>query len=91
MPIRELIEEIAAGWPAYHARVRVEKSDPVYAMVTKRFPAALQPHVEEFDNLIMQGKTGAGNITAAPWIALLDRRLTTSATAGYYVVYLLLG
>jgi hypothetical protein len=48
----------------------------------------LRPHVEDYPYISVQGSTGAGNITAAPWIALFDRRLTRSATTDYYVVYL---
>lgn len=88
MAIRELIEKIAAGWPAYLAKVRVQRNDPVYTMVTRQFPQTLQTYVEDFENIVVEGSTGAGNITAAPWIALFDRRLTISATKGYYVVYL---
>ena len=88
MAIGELIEQIAAGWPAYHEKVRVDKSDPVYELVTNQFPRELQLYATAYDTLTVQGSTGAGNITAAPWIALFDRRLTKSATTGYYIVYL---
>ena len=88
MLIKELVEEIATGWPSYHRRVRVDKTDPLYALVTVQFPQTLYPYVAAHDTIMPEGSTGAGNITAAPWIALFDRRLTTSATSGYYVVYL---
>jgi hypothetical protein len=86
--IRDLIRQIATGWPSYHRKLRVDKTDPVYALVTVDFPKALHPRIASYDNITPEGSTGAGNITAAPWIALFDRRLTTSATSGYYVVYL---
>src|SRR3984893_2706485 len=88
MTVVSLIEQIAAGWNAYHQKVRVDKRDPIHTLVVRNFPQALEPYVSAFDNIIVQGSTGAGNITAAPWIALLDRRLTSSATTGFYVVYL---
>ena len=83
MTIRDLIEQIAAAWPAYHQKGRVDKNDPAYALVVKQFPEAIRPHIAGYDNIILEGSTGAGNITAAPWIALFDRRFTTSATTGY--------
>ncbi len=86
--IGDLIRQIAAGWQSYHRKVRVDKTDPVYALVTADFPKALRPYIASYENLTPEGSTGAGNITAAPWIALFDSRLTTSATLGYYVVYL---
>jgi hypothetical protein len=88
MAIRDLIGQIATLWPAYHQKGRVDSRDLVYELVTTQFPEALLPHVAAFNSIRVEGSTGAGNITAAPWIALFDRRLTTSATSGYYIVYL---
>jgi len=88
MAIRDLIQQIVAGWPAYQQKGRVDKTEPVYTLVTSLFPEALLPHVAEYESIVAEGSTGAGNITAAPWIALFDRRLTSSATTEYYVVYL---
>jgi 5-methylcytosine-specific restriction protein A len=48
----------------------------------------VRPHLKEFGQLKFKGSTGAGNITAAPWMAVFDPRLTKGATTGYYVVYL---
>jgi MrcB-like, N-terminal domain/Domain of unknown function (DUF3883) len=88
MQIRDLMREIERSWPAYHLKVRVDSNDPVYAMVVEQFPRILQQHAGTYENIVSEGSTGAGNITAAPWIALFDRRLTTTATSGYYAVYL---
>jgi len=82
MEIGFLIREIAQDWPAYRSKGIVNKSDPVYKNVVEDFPGALRPIIEEYTNIEVQGSTGVGNITAAPWIALFDRRLTSSATAG---------
>ena len=38
--------------------------------------------------LIVEGSAGAGNWAAVPWISVFDPAITTSATRGYYVVYL---
>jgi MrcB-like, N-terminal domain len=35
-----------------------------------------------------EGSIGAGCVTVAPWIAVYNRRITTSATSGVYLVYL---
>jgi hypothetical protein len=88
MTITDLIEQIATGWPRYHQKVQVDRNDLVYALVVGQLPQTLQHEVAAFDTITPEGSTGAGNITAAPWIALFDRRLTTSATTGFYVVYL---
>jgi 5-methylcytosine-specific restriction enzyme A len=38
--------------------------------------------------LIVEGSAGAGNWATVPWISVFDPVITTSATHGYYVVYL---
>lgn len=88
MAIRELIQQIAAGWRSYQQTARVDKNNSLYSLVVRQLPAELQATVAAFDTVVAEGSTGQGNITAAPWIGLFDRRLTTSATRGYYVVYL---
>ena len=42
----------------------------------------------EADGLIVQGSPGQGNWAAVPWISIFDPAITTSATRGYYAVYL---
>ena len=42
----------------------------------------------EADGLIIQGSPGQGNWAAVPWISIFDPAITTSATRGFYVVYL---
>ena len=88
MQIRDLIEQIVALWQPYRQKVTVDKSDPVYNLVVNEFPEALLRYLVTPATISLEGSTGAGNITAAPWIALFDSRITTSATTGYYVVYL---
>jgi 5-methylcytosine-specific restriction protein A len=36
----------------------------------------------------VEGSAGAGNWAEVPWIAVFDKDITTSATKGYYIVYL---
>src|SRR5688572_12228871 len=43
---------------------------------------------EQRDGVIVQGSPGQGNWAAVPWISVFDPAITTSATRGYYVVYL---
>src|SRR5260370_40131791 len=38
--------------------------------------------------LLVEGSAGAGNWAAVPWISVFDPAITTTATQGYYVVYL---
>ena len=88
MNIRNLISEIALEWPEYKARVKVEQAGRAYDLVVNKFPEQLESIAENTDYLIFRGSTGQGNITAAPWIATFDKRITDIATSGYYVIYL---
>ena len=83
MTIRDVIKEIAAGWPAYHQKAQVDRRESVYELVTTQFPEILRTHMANFPYIVEEGSTGRGNQTPAPWIALFDRRLTISATKEY--------
>ncbi|MGB7855018.1 MAG: DUF3578 domain-containing protein, partial [Pseudolabrys sp.] len=43
---------------------------------------------ESAEGLIVEGSAGKGPWAAVPWISVFDPAITTSATEGYYVVYL---
>ncbi len=40
-------------------------------------------------NLKLKASVGAGNWAAVPWLAFFDPLITTTATKGFYVVYLI--
>ena len=75
MAIRNLIEQIAAGWSTYRQKVRVDRNDPIYALVVKQFPEALQHHVAAFDTITLEGSTGARQHNCCP----LDCALRSAA------------
>jgi len=87
---RDILQAIAAAWPAYRALKTVSSGEPLYQLVIRDLPDTLNTWLPEQrrNGLIQQGSTGAGNITSAPWIATFDPKVTQSATEGFYVVYL---
>lgn len=88
MTIRNIISEIVAEWPKYKESRKVDKNARAYDLVVNAFPSSLQSIAQNTDYLKFHGSTGQGNITAAPWVATFDTRITSSATSGFYVVYL---
>jgi hypothetical protein len=86
--IQHLFQQIAAQWPAYRGKQRVDSSDSVYSLVVSKSEEVLRPSLGAYPHLLIEGSTGRGNITGSPWISLFDQRLTTSATREFYVVYL---
>ena len=39
------------------------------------------------DNYIIKGSIGAGRATKSPWIAILDKQITSSTRNGVYIVF----
>ena len=48
----------------------------------------IMPFIDK-KNYSVKGSCGAGRYTTVPWIAVFDKRITTSAQKGVYIVYLL--
>lgn len=88
MAIRNLVHDIAVEWPKYKALRKVDKAARAYDLVVNKFPRELKNIAQNTDYLKFHGSTGQGNITSAPWVATLNTKITSSATSGYYVVYL---
>ena len=82
----DTFQEIAAGWADYKTLGTVDSSNPIHQEVTQNLPNILLHQLSDQSHIKIQGSTGLGNITAAPWIATFDTRVTGSASSGYYVV-----
>ncbi len=86
--LRDAFLKIANNYPAYRALKTINKTAPLYAVVIEAVPSLLKDLLSDQSHIQIQGSTGRGNITPAPWIATFDERVTTSATKGFYPVYL---
>jgi 5-methylcytosine-specific restriction enzyme A len=87
MPLRETLQTILTDYPK-------AKSEPLEGHVLAQFirgdaEEAVQDALGELGaGLVVEGSPGQGNWAAVPWISVFDPAITTSATRGYYVVYL---
>lgn len=70
------------------ARASEDYKRPFGNLVRKDIAGALQLHVDS-NVYKVKGSVGAGRWTDVPWIAVFDKRITTSAQRGVYIVYLL--
>ena len=61
---------------------------PFGAFVRHDIVNSLTPIVDT-NKYLIKGSCGAGRYTTVPWIAVFDKRITTSAQKGVYIVYLL--
>jgi hypothetical protein len=88
MALRKIIADVREGWPSYRSLKIVSKHQAEYIRVVNDFPNELKPLLPPSSSYKIQGSTGQGNITSAPWIATFDLSITKTATQGFYLVYL---
>jgi 5-methylcytosine-specific restriction enzyme A len=72
------------------ARLDPPAGHPLAAVIRKGAPDELRGALAEIDGpFLIKGSPGRGSKWAAvPWLAIFDPTITTSATRGYYLVYL---
>lgn len=56
-------------------------------LITKLIPQVLIDYIKSGD-YIVKGSVGVGIATKTPWIAILDRNITTTTREGVYIVFL---
>jgi 5-methylcytosine-specific restriction enzyme A len=66
----------------------LNQADPLYSLVVHEFRDAVAEVVGDELSYKTQGSAGRGNWAETPWVAIFDVNVTTSATRGYYIVYL---
>lgn len=70
------------------AREEENYKRPFGELVRKNIADKIRENVDE-EIYKVKGSVGAGRWTDVPWIAVFDKRITTSAQRGVYIVYLL--
>ena len=86
--LREVIEKFVNGY--VDAKKSAFTGSPFGTFVRADIPNAIydtklvDPH-----NYLITGSVGQGNWATIPWICIFDRSITTTATKGVYIVYLL--
>ena len=61
---------------------------PFGDFVRKDIVSVLRENISD-PNYLVQGSVGKGHWTNVPWISVFDKRITTTAQKGVYIVYLL--
>ena len=86
--LREVIDKFLNGY--VDAKRGTFSGNPFGTFVRSEIPNAIyntglvDPH-----GYLITGSVGQGNWAMIPWICIFDRSITTSATKGVYIVYLL--
>lgn len=86
--MRDVIEKFITGYAA--AKQDAFSHHPFGKFVRNDIPAALyNTGLINSKDYLVTGSVGQGNWATVPWICIFDRSITTSATKGVYIVYLL--
>ena len=56
-------------------------------LITRTIPQAISVYLND-SNYLVNGSVGKGRATKTPWIAILDKEITTSTREGVYIVFL---
>lgn len=86
--MKEFIKELAEIWPKYLSNKTEKSSERAYKIIYTTLPEILNTWNKGKFHLVEASSGGTGNITAGPWFATFDTRVTNEAQKGYYLVYL---
>lgn len=87
MTLRETLHRILTDYP--QAKNEPLKDHAVAQFIRGDAAAAVEDSLGGTGaGLLVEGSPGQGVWAAVPWISVFDPVITTSATRGYYVVYL---
>ena len=94
----EIIKKISNDWQSYrdfcvsesslgYEVKKVDKNHEVYDLVINQWKDSIKNQVNSSKYLI-ESSVGIGNLSAAPWLAIMDKSITESPREGFYVVFL---
>lgn len=88
-PIHDLLTHACKLMVVEPSKSKVTSSDPRYLLFTREIPKALDAAIDR-DSYAIKGSAGQINFLWAetPWVAILDRIVTSSPQRGHYLVYL---
>jgi len=98
MSLSKIIKDISDNWIDYRnhcidtsktgSEIRKVKQDhKIFDLVKSDWEETVSNHVNQ-KKYKVETSLGLGQISAAPWLVVMDRSITESATEGFYVVYL---
>ena len=98
MTLKSSIEEFAKEWQNYRdftlaesksgASIRIVKQDhKVYDLLNSVIKSQIE-NIVNSERYLVTASLGQGNVSAIPWIAILDKSITTSPSEQFYIVVL---
>lgn len=86
--MKKLIQELALLWPGYLKNKTENSKERAYQIIYDDLPKALKVWNSGISYLTEKSSGGTGNVTAGPWFATFDNRITDEPQKGYYLVFL---
>ena len=88
--IRESLKRVSQVYGEYRTNKVTNEKHEAHDLIVNQIPKLIREKIgiDKNSELLVKGSTGAGNITLAPWVGLFDKRITSTAQEGYYVVFL---
>ena len=98
MSITNIIQDISKDWLNYRsyckgisksgASIHIEKKDhKVHDLVNVKWKEEIIKNVNSKKYLV-DSSLGKGNLRPGPWLTVMDKSVTETATEGYYLAYL---
>ena len=98
MSITNIIQDISKDWLNYRsyckgiskngASIHIEKKDhKVHDLVNVKWKEEITKNVNSKKYLV-DSSLGKGNLRPGPWLTVMDKSVTETATEGYYLAYL---
>lgn len=84
--INEILTRIIQEYPK--AKKQAFRNHSLATFIRREVPRLFRNHFQEDQRLIWNASAGQGGWADAPWIAVFDPLVTSSAQLGYYPVYL---
>jgi hypothetical protein len=96
--MNNIVKEISANWQSYRNHCKsisktgyeiktVAKDHNVYDLVINQWRDKVTELVNS-EKYLIESSVGIGNLSAAPWLAIMDKSITESAREGFYIVFL---
>jgi len=86
--LTQLLTELSNGWNSYWLTKKTSADNSIHDLVLTEIPKVLKSWAGPNSKLKFQGSDGQGNLVRTPWVATFNLDITSSATKGFYPVYL---
>lgn len=96
--MEDILRQISSNWKSYRLHCQsksktgydikiVKKDHIIYDLVIDKWADKIKNKVND-KKYIVESSVGEGNLSAVPWLAIMNKSITESPREGFYIVYL---